>query len=411
VYDVIVVGARVAGSSTALLLARAALRVLVLDQARFPSDTLSSHQLQVPAVARLARWGLLERVLATGVPEVRRVRFENAGVVLNGFYPAVDGVDAMLSPRRTVFDALLVDAARDAGAEVREATTMSGLIETDGAVTGVRFRSKGSGSDSTEAARIVVGADGHHSRIARLVRAREYNTQPSHSIAFYRYWHDLPLVAGGEMYSFDDGVAAAWPTNDGLTMTYVGASTNAFDRFRADREGSLLASLDRAGTLGERARAATPASPARGTNDLPNLFRVPHGPGWALVGDAGLVMDPITGLGMGHALRDGELASAAIIAGLDQGGRLDRELASYTRQRDKQSKPIYDFTVGLSKLARTSNAEKALFTALAADYHATGTFLGTINGSQPINSFFAPRNLIKLVGLRGFLKLARDRPR
>ena len=152
-YDAVIVGARLAGSSTAMLLARAGLRVLVLDQARFPSDTLSTHQLQVPGVARLARWGLLERVLATGAPPTRRVRFDNSGAVLDGAVPSVDGVDAMLSPRRTVLDAVLLDAAREAGAEVREATTLEELVTDGDRVTGVRCRSKESAGSSVEQVR------------------------------------------------------------------------------------------------------------------------------------------------------------------------------------------------------------------------------------------------------------------
>jgi 2-polyprenyl-6-methoxyphenol hydroxylase-like FAD-dependent oxidoreductase len=183
-----------------------------------------------------------------------------------------------------------------------------------------------------------------------------------------------------------------------------------FDAFRRDPEARLLASLDQAGTLGKRARAATRTGPVRGTADLPNLFRVPYGPGWALAGDAGLAMDPITGLGMGHALRDAELLSAAIVAGLDQHGRLDRELAAYHRQRDRDTRAIYDLTVGLSQFRPVTAADRALFEAISADPVATEEFLGVLNGSTPVNRFFAPRNLVRLVGLRTFLQLARRRP-
>ena len=119
-YDVIIVGARVAGSSTAMLLAGKGLRVLLVDRATFPSDTLSTHQVQLPGGARLRRWGLLDQVVASGAPAARKVRFDAGPVVLQGRYPAFEGVDAVYSPRRTVLDALLLEAARAAGAEVRE---------------------------------------------------------------------------------------------------------------------------------------------------------------------------------------------------------------------------------------------------------------------------------------------------
>lgn len=409
-YDVIVVGARVAGSSTAMLLARAGLKVLLLDQARFPSDTLSTHQLQVPGAARLARWGLLDRLLASGTPPTRRIRFENAGIVIDGAFPAVDGVDAMVSPRRTVLDTLLVDAAREAGAEVREATIAEEIVHEGDRVAGVRCRSKALTTTSTERASVIVGADGHHSRIARMAGAAEYRVRPPRSMAFYTYWQGLP-VDGGEIYAFDNRAASAWPTNDGLVMTYVAWPVAEFGAFRRDPAGNLLATLDRAGTLGKRARDATQVAPTRGTADLPNVFRKPHGPGWALVGDAGLTMDPITGLGMGHALRDAELASAAIIAGLGQPGRLGAQLAGYARQRDKQTRQIYDFTVGLASLTPATAAKRRMFAAIAASPQHTSALFGTLNGSLPMRRLFSPKNLIKMVGVRGFLQLSRSRPR
>src|SRR5215475_7836709 len=176
-YDVIVVGARVAGATTAMLLARAGLTVLAVDQARFPSDTLSTHQLQSPGVARLSRWGLLDRLLATGVPQVNSVRFHIAGATLASSYPPVDGTEFMLSPRRTVLDALLVDAAREAGAEVREATVLTELSTMGGRIVGVRCRAKDAPAETTERAAIVVGADGRHSRVAKMAGAPEYRAR------------------------------------------------------------------------------------------------------------------------------------------------------------------------------------------------------------------------------------------
>ena len=155
-YDVIIVGARGAGSSTAMLLAGKGLRVLLVDRATFPSDTLSTHQVQLPGGARLRRWGLLDQVVASGAPAARKVRFDAGPVVLQGCYPVFEGVDAVYSPRRTVLDALLLEAARAAGAEVREQFIVEELTLEAGRVSGIRGRSKG-GQPVTEAARLVVG--------------------------------------------------------------------------------------------------------------------------------------------------------------------------------------------------------------------------------------------------------------
>ena len=159
-HDVIIVGARVAGSATALLLARAGLKVLVVDRATFPSDTLSTHQVQVPGVARLARWGVLDTIMAAGTPPTRTVRFDQGGrAVFSARMPTWDGVDMMCSPRRTVLDAALLDAARADGAEVRENFITEDLVACDGTVTGIRGQEKGSPS-VTERAALVIGADG-----------------------------------------------------------------------------------------------------------------------------------------------------------------------------------------------------------------------------------------------------------
>ena len=127
-YDVIVVGARCAGAPTAMLLARGGRRVLLLDRAAFPSDTLSTHYIHQSGVARLARWGLQERLAATGCPPIRRYTFDVGPFALTGSPPPIDGVDAAYSPRRTVLDAMLVDAAAEAGAEVRQGVTVEALL-------------------------------------------------------------------------------------------------------------------------------------------------------------------------------------------------------------------------------------------------------------------------------------------
>ncbi len=406
-YDVIVVGARVAGSTTAMLLARRGLRVLVVDRARFPSDTLSTHAVQVPGVAALARMGLLERVRATGAPGVSSVRFESGAVRLDGRYPPLEGIGEVLVPRRTVFDALLVDAAREAGAEVREHVTVEHLDVEDGRVVGIRGRA-GDGGAVAERARLVVGADGKHSFVARAVGAAATREDPPRSIAYYAYWQDVPL-RGAVLHADDDRALGVWPTNDGLVVTYLGLPASAFDAVRADVEGSFLRHLDAAGEVGEMVRAGRRVERYQGTADLPNRVRRSAGPGWALVGDAGLVMDPVTGQGMGHALRDAELASDAIVAGLAGARPLDRALADYERARNAATAPMYDLTLDLAAVRPQTSAERAMFERLEGRQDQIDRFLGVLTGSRAIGDFFSPLNLVRLVGFRGFARLAADR--
>ena len=239
-YDVIIVGARVAGASTAMLLARRGLKVLVVDRATFPSDTLFTHQVQLPGVARLARWG----VLAACTPLTRDVRFDQGDAVITGRYPAYQGVEAMCSPRRTLLDRVLVDAARAAGAEVRENFAVEEILG-DRPVTGICGREKGAPA-ITEQARLVIGADGKHSLVAKAVNARAYRTRPPRSMAFYTYWSGVPTRDGspagtGEIYGRPGYVAAAWPTNDGLLMTYLAWPTGPVRRVPPRRRGQLRA--------------------------------------------------------------------------------------------------------------------------------------------------------------------------
>jgi 2-polyprenyl-6-methoxyphenol hydroxylase-like FAD-dependent oxidoreductase len=391
-YDVIVIGTRVAGASTAMLLARGGLKVLAVDRARFPSDTLSTHQVQVQGGARLARWGLLDRVAAAGTPATRRVRFDAGPVVLEGGWPALDGVDALYSPRRTLLDKLLVDAAREAGAEVREHCAVDELLFEDGEVAGIR-----SGA-VRERARLVIGADGRHSLVAKAVRAPEYRAEPPRTVAYYTYWSGVPLE-GGRMYARERRMIGAWPTNDGLLMTYVAAPREEFGAFRADPAGALLGSLDRAGDLGERVRAGERAERVYGSADLPNRFRRPYGPGWALVGDAGLQMDPVTGQGISDAFRDAELLSAAVLAGGD--------LAGYQAARDAAALPMYEMTLDVASLAPPRAHQQLLLEKLAGRPEDTSRFLGAIAGALPMAEFFGPRNLLRVLGPRGMMKAAR----
>ncbi|MFY1691985.1 NAD(P)/FAD-dependent oxidoreductase [Plantactinospora sp. WMMB782] len=407
-YDVIVVGSRVAGAATAMLLARRGLRVLAVDRARFPSDTLSTHQIQVPGIARMLRWGLLDRLAATGAPATRDIRLDTGfGFVLAGRYPAHEGADALYSPRRTRLDALLVDAAREAGAEVREGFDVDELVRDGDRVVGLRGRQRG-GAAVTESASLLVGADGKRSTVAAAVRATAYREQPARTFACYTYWSGVKM-SGGELYQRPGRTVAVFPTHDDLTIAYVAGPAAEFPAFRADVEARYLDTLDDCGDLGVRVRAGERAERFRLTPDLPSAFRMPHGPGWALVGDAGLVLDPITGQGIGNAFRDAELLADAVAAGLDSGGRLDDELAGYRARRDAAATPMYDLTLELAAFRPPGAVDRELFTALAARPGAVDEFLGVLSGAVPMSRFRSPGNLLGLVGPRALARIAAAR--
>ncbi|GAA4094979.1 NAD(P)/FAD-dependent oxidoreductase [Nonomuraea soli] len=347
-FDAIIVGARVAGAATALLLARQGLRVLLLERSAIGSDTLSSHQLQPAGAAVLERWGLLGELVAAGTPATTHLRLHHGRHVVDAELPR-----AMFSPRRTLLDAMLVRAAAEAGAEVREHVTVEELVWSEGRVRGVAGRARRGGGFSADAP-LVVGADGKHSIVARAVRAGVYRERPSRAFAAYTYVGGLP-VGAGEMYQRDGAAAAVFPTNDGLTMVYVSAPLDGFVAYRADPDGTFLGLLDGFGELGERVRSARRAERLRATPDQPNRFRVPYGPGWALVGDAGVVMDSITAQGMTNALRNAELLSLAVASG---------DFAAHHRERDRGLSRMYDLTLHLAR-HRPGVAERLFFPLLA----------------------------------------------
>jgi 2-polyprenyl-6-methoxyphenol hydroxylase-like FAD-dependent oxidoreductase len=291
---------------------------------------------------------------------------------------------------------------------VRERFAVEEIVIEDGTVR-VRGRERG-GAAVTEAARFVVGADGKHSAVARAAGAAEYRTEAARSLACYTYWEGVEMDRG-EIYALGRRAVGAWPTNDGLVMTYVAWPGEEFEEFRGDVEGNILATLDLAGTLGERVRSGRRAERLRATPDLPNIIRMPYGDAWALVGDAGLVMDPITGQGIGHALRDAELLTRALADGFDGRRPLHAALAGYQAQRDAETLPMFDFTVQLASFVPPKPEEQVLFSALARRPEETQRFFGVLAGVVPMGEYFAPRNLVRVVGARGMAKMMLGRMR
>src|SRR6185436_3670104 len=214
-YDVIVVGARCAGSPTAMLLARKGYRVLAVDRTTFPSDTVSTHLIHPPGVAALKKWGLLERVVATNCPPIDRYSFDFGPFAITGAPGSPDSPVAY-GPRRTVLDKLLVEAAVEAGVELRERFIVEDLVMDGNRVSGIRGHAIG-GESVTERARVVVGADGLHSLIAKKMQAEQYRDKPALLVGYYSYWSGLPMDGWFEAYDRGTRSFAIWPTNVDLT--------------------------------------------------------------------------------------------------------------------------------------------------------------------------------------------------
>lgn len=394
-YDVIVVGARCGGSPTAMLLAGKGYRVLLVDRASFPSDTMSTHYVMAPGVVRLRRWGLLDQVAASKCPAVRHQTVDIGPFALKGSAPPLEGMGEHYAPRRTVLDKILVDAAVAAGAELRERFLVQHLLWDDGTVVGVRGGHR-DGAEVTERARLVVGADGQHSLVARAVAAPVYRERPSLTCTYYTYWSGVAL-SGPEMYLRDRRWMAILPTNDELVCLPVQWPAMEAKEFRSDIEGNYLKTLDLAPDLADRIHGARREAHFIGTADLPNHFRKPYGPGWALVGDAGYHKDPNLAQGISDAFRDAELLADAIDSGLAGRRPIEEAMADYERLRNEAAMPGYELDCQLATLEPPPPVMQQLFGALHGNQEETNRFLGVIFESVPIPEFFAPQNIQRIV--------------
>jgi flavin-dependent dehydrogenase len=387
-YDVIVVGARCAGAPTAMLLARKGYEVLVVDRASFPSDTISTHLVHAPGVAALRRWGLLEEAVA-GCPPIETYAFDFGPFTISGMPGTAYG------PRRTVLDKVLVDAAAAAGAEVRERFTVSEVLVEDGRVTGIRGHGEG-GRSVTERARVVVGADGLHSLVARAVRPEQYHEKPRLLCGYYAYWSGLP-ADGFETYDRPDRAFAAWPTNDDLTLVIGGWPFREFAANRGDIEGNYLATLGTVPEFADRLRGARRESRIVGMA-VPNYFRKPYGPGWALVGDAGYNKDFITAQGIQDAFRDAELCATALHQAFSGARPFDTAMRAYQSARDEEVLPMYEFTAGLASLEPPPPEMQQLLAAVSGDQEAMDGFARVTAGVTSPAEFFSDENVGRILG-------------
>src|SRR5688500_8696328 len=369
-YDAIVIGARCAGSPTAMLLARGGCKVLLVDKATFPSDSISTHILWPHGAEILGRWGLLHRLAATGVPPIcRRMTFDVGPFALRGTIPdANDGMGGFC-PRRTVLDGLLVNAAAESGADIREGFTVDELLVEDDTVVGIRGHARGM-TPIEERARIVIGADGVNSFVARAVRAPEYDVQPVAACAYYSYFSGM-RHDDIELYVREHVAFGGAPTNGGLHLVMVNWPARDFPTVRNDVEGHVWRALEAAPDFLARVREGHREEKWYGTAGVPGYLRKPYGNGWALVGDASYNRDPITAQGISDAFIDAEMLVAALSAALSGTGVFDELLSAHESARNDRVRPMYEFTTRLAALEAPPSELRALVGALRRKQGAT----------------------------------------
>lgn len=390
-FDAIVVGARCAGATTAMLLSRAGYRVLLLDRTTFPSDTLSTHLIHQPGVAALARWGLLDKVRASGCPPLEHAVYQVGDIRLEGCANGVEGQRAGYAPRRYVLDTLLVEAAVAAGVEFQGNAMVTDLLrDATGRVVGVVGRRRG--REFQVRARLVVGADGMRSTVARLTGARLTVEDPKLTCAYYAYWKDLP--AAFELYERPGGWVATVPTHDQATLVLTYFPQSRFPQVRTDAEHHYLEQVrTTAPGLYERMREGRCVERLRGTGDQRNFFRQAAGPGWVLVGDAGHHKDSITARGISDAFFQAECLVRRV--GDRLGGpsdALDAALRDFERERDETLTEGYRSTLGVAQL-QPHEQRLSLLRAVQLDPELTATYFDMVAGIGTIRSLYTPKLL------------------
>lgn len=399
-YDAIVIGARVAGAPTAMLLARQGHRVLLVDRSTFPSDTMSTHGIPYRGLVKVKQWGLYEKILATNCPEVLKITQDLGDFPLTGHFSKVDGVAALICPRRTGLDKVLVDAAVEAGVEVREGYTVQELLGEDGRITGIKGASR-RGTAQMEKARIVIGADGKHSLVARTVQAPTYCEVPPLMCWYYSYWSDLQeSPAHFVVHAHTSRVVLQIPTNDHLTCILVGWPIGEFNRVRAHIDQEYHAAIQlTAPLLAEALPHSRRMERYVGTADLPNFFRKPYGPGWALVGDAGYHKDPVNAQGISDAFRDAELLAAAVHAALLGEKAWGDALNGYEQQRNAVAFPLYEQNCQAAAFTPPPADKLRLRAALRqGDQSDIDALFSAVFGTIPEERFFHPTNLARILG-------------
>ncbi|MFF1716503.1 NAD(P)/FAD-dependent oxidoreductase [Streptomyces sp. NPDC058268] len=383
-YDVIVIGARCAGSPAAMLFARQGYRVLLLEKARFPQDTLSSHYIHQPGVALLDRWGLLDELRGAGCRPIDHQSYEAPGVRLEGFSLPVDGHRTTYAPRRFVLDPILAGGAVASGVEFRESCAVTDLVFEGDRVVGVRYTTPG-GAESEERARLVVGADGMRSLVARKAGAPKVVEHPRMTCTYYSYWADVP--AHFELYERPGRWIALAPTNDDLTLIMTYFPQSEFSGVRTDVEAHYLESVrTTAPELYERMSAGRRVEQLYGTGHQENYFRKAFGPGWVLLGDAVHHKDSITARGITDAFLQARSLTEHIGDHLHDDTALTAALTRYERDLDDTFYSFYQGALNVAELKPERQAE--MMRKLSGHQDLMDRYFSTVSGACSFDDFY-----------------------
>ncbi|RPF24826.1 NAD(P)/FAD-dependent oxidoreductase [Streptomyces sp. TLI_185] len=383
-YDVIVIGARCAGSPTAMLFAQQGYRVLLLEKARFPQDTLSSHYIHQEGVALLNRWGLLDRLRDAGCRPITHQSYEGPGVRIDGFSLPIDGLRTTYAPRRYLLDPILADGAVAAGVEFRESCAVNDLVFEGDRVVGVRYTTPG-GVQATDRARLVVGADGMRSLVARKAGAPNVIEHPRLTCTYYSYWAGVP--AHFELYERPGRWVGVIPTNDDLTLLMTYFPQDEYNDVRKGVEPFYLETFrSTAPELYERMQSGERVEQLYGTGHQENYFRKAFGPGWVLVGDAVNHKDSITARGITEAFVQAQTLTDCIGDRLHDEAALTAALSRYEDNLGDDAFSHYQGALNVAELKPEGRVE--MLQKLVGHQELIDRYFSTLSGACSIDDFY-----------------------
>src|SRR6266511_4869276 len=370
-YDIIIVGARVAGAILATRLGQLGHRVLLLEKANFPSDTLSTSFFRAPALRVFEKIGVLEEVKSAAPPLGILWNYIDGHVLSDPVDAAEEHLRFFLCERRITLDWILFQRVKqEQNVEILQNANVRELIWQGGRAKGVRWREPDGMYEAS--ARIVVGADGFYSGLAKTLDPAYESFFPVQRCMYYTYVQGLDSLdePTAEHHFVGNTLAYIFPTDGNLTLVAISLPVSEFRSFKKEPLKGLQAHLQSLPLLAPRLRKAEITTEIYGSGNIPCYQRLPYGPGWALVGDAYQVMDPWSGMGIDHAGTHADFLADALHHWLKEEMTWETAMNEYRRQArlwsEKSFRRTSTYASDLRSMTRAALQRRGLLT-IAAD--------------------------------------------
>ena len=394
-FDVVIVGGGAAGASAAYQYGKAGLKVAVLEQLQNPSDykKLCTHYLQPSVFSAIERMGLKDKFLEAGATLTRWKVYGDWGW-MKMRHTEGEPSGWGLSLRREIMDPMMRDLAAETGnVQLFSGHKVVDVIEENGQVHSVI--TKTSDGNRTFTGRLIVGADGRYSAIARAAKLEGKDGDNIHSIFFaYLENTDPPIVDTVPAWFALPEVATICPTDDGQIVAIYVNLTDNLETFSDDLEENFLAVFDRLEGA-PNLRASKFVGPVRTMVNMHNTTRVAVQKGIALIGDAAMAIDPLSAAGVGWAFRSADLLTHLTTEALVNKDPLEPALKQYRKQHHKTF-TMYQKMICHGSKSRKANPIQTLYMrAGTLDQQCANHMLSFIGQDISVFKLLAPSALFR----------------